>query len=149
VLVRTSSLALVMTTLARAAVMRVEPPGAPSGLAYHTKYGRIKARIRVDAGGSDVMSAVALSWPVSNDRGDGELDFYEAGRQRETIRSFVHPNGGARHAGLRSPDQPDELARRVHDLGAAAHPLRSRRPHGMHFQATRPHPGATHRLTFQ
>src|SRR5215212_5884824 len=152
-----SVLALVMTTLGMAAVVRWEPPGAPSELAssptwklildesfkgpaldrhvwrrygagsdwpghdghglrvaravrvqggkavitarevngmiesggftvrpmYYTKYGRVEARIRVDAGGSDVMSAVALTWPVSNDRGDGELDFYETGRQRE------------------------------------------------------------------
>jgi hypothetical protein len=222
-LVRTSVPALVVTTLAMAAVVSVEPPEAPSELAsphrwklildesfkgpaldrhvwrrygagsdwaghdghglrvaravrvqggkaiitarevngmiesggftvrprYYTKYGRVKVRIRVDAGGSDVMSAVALTWPVSNDRGDGELDFYETGRQRETIRSFVHPSG--------------ELATQacVHPVGATTwHDVSMTwEPRRIHFQVDgrtgctirRPAliPGATHRLTFQ
>jgi hypothetical protein len=222
-LVRTSVPALVITTLAMAAVVRGEPPGAPSELAsshrwklildesfrgpgldrhvwrrygagsdwsghdghglrvaravrvkggkavitarevngtiesggftvrprYYMKYGRVKARIRVDAGGSDVMSAVALTWPVSNDSGDGELDFYETGRQRETIRSFVHPGG--------------ELATQacLHPVGATTwHDVSMTwEPRRIHFQVdgrtgctfTRPTliPAAKHRLTFQ
>jgi hypothetical protein len=221
--VRTSVLALVMTTLAMAAVVRGEPPGAPPRLAsshrwklildesfkrpaldrqvwrrygagsdwpghdghglrvaravrvkggkavitarevngtiqsggftvrprYYTKYGRVRARIRVDAGGSDVMSAVALTWPVSNDRGDGELDFYETGLQRETIRSFDHPSGELATQACVHPVRPTSW----HDVSMTWEPRR------IHFQVdgrtgctfTRPTliPGAKQRLTFQ
>jgi beta-glucanase (GH16 family) len=116
---------------------------------YYTEYGRIRARIRVDAGGSDVMSAVALTWPVSNDRGDGELDFYETGRQRETIRSYVHPGGELATQDCVHPVRPT----RWHDVSMTWAPRR------IHFQVdgrtgctfTRPNliPGALHRLTFQ
>jgi hypothetical protein len=116
---------------------------------YYTRYGRVKARIRVDAGGSDVMSAVALTWPVSNDRGDGELDFYETGTQRETIRSFVHPGGDLATQACVHPVAPTSW----HAVSMTW------KPRLIHFQVdgrrgctfTRPAliPGATHRLTFQ
>ena len=116
---------------------------------YYMKYGRVKARIRVDAGGADVMSAVALTWPVSNDRGDGELDFYETGLQRETIRSFVHPGG--------------ELATQacIHRVAATSwhNVTMTWEPRRIHFQVDGGKgctfgrraliPAATHRLTFQ
>jgi hypothetical protein len=116
---------------------------------YYTEYGRVRARIRVDAGGSDVMSAVALTWPVSNDQDDGELDFYETGRQRKTIGSFVHPGGELATQACVHSVRPT----RWHSVSMTWEPRR------IHFQVdgrrgcifTRPAliPRAKHRLTFQ
>jgi beta-glucanase (GH16 family) len=116
---------------------------------YYTRYGRLEARIRVDASGSDVMSAVALTWPVSNERGDGELDFYETGRQRETLRSFVHPGGELPPRGCVHPVDPTSW----HDVSMTWQPRRIRiRVDGRKgCTFTRPAliPDAKHRLTFQ
>jgi hypothetical protein len=85
---------------------------------------------------------------VSNDRGDGELDFYETGRQRETIRSFVHPSGELATQACVHPVGPTSW----HDVSMTWEPRR------IHFQVdgrrgctfTRPNLiPAKHRLTFQ
>jgi beta-glucanase (GH16 family) len=65
--------------------------GAFTPRSVHTTYGRYEARVRTLPDPSGVMSGVVLTWPTSNNQPpEGELDFYETGRQRVNFKSFVH-----------------------------------------------------------
>lgn len=57
--------------------------GAFAPRSVYTTCGRCEARVRTLHDPSGVMSGMVLTWPTSNYQPlEGELDFYEAGRQR-------------------------------------------------------------------